>query len=353
MIYLPKKQLVWPSDSERLLTSQEVVARYQQGHAGATFEEAEREVLLDSMEEPDGEKICRDFSLEEIGKGKLTLLFKPAQDKWNVWPKPAQETGNCVGTAGANIGIILIGIDAVSGIPDEVTGNIEGFPDISPLAVQQGAVAWEPIYGFRGHSGQGASCDRLIRYVMEIGGIMARQNYPEIDLDLTTMNTKLSINWGRRSTPDSVNKIGKLHQIRQETNITLHESARDIVAAGHPLWVCSGLSFSSNRDERGYSPRTSKGWGHSWVIGGYDDRPQTVSHYGFPLALFMHDWAKWNSGPREIYDTKDPITGTSILIPHGCMWIDARFLEKSHVTAMNSLNSWQAKPLPSYETGIL
>lgn len=247
---------------------------------------------------------------------------------------------NCVAHAGKNCGIVLIGVEVASGQPDPVTGVVEDWPEVSPEAEAQGVVACEPIYGDRGHSGQGASCARLIRHVTEWGGIMLRKPYPHLDLDLTRYTVQLGIRWGRTGTPEPVRAEGRKHQIRQATDCPTHEVCRDFVANGYPIWVCSGLGFSSQRDENGYSPRRGS-WAHSWIIAGYDDREITRQRYGFPLALFIHDWGRWNSGGRRIL-------GTSIDIPEGCMWIDARLLDRCDCTAMSNLNGWPRRMLPDW-----
>jgi hypothetical protein len=330
----------WPERHESLTVSQ-VIDAYQAGLAGAYQEPEERDAFLASLEFPDGADVATRFGLAESGKGKLTLAYKPAYDHWpRCWPSPGQTTGDCVAHAGKNAAIVLIGVEASLGIADEVTGLVEGFPVVSEEAESQGVVACENIYGYRGHSGQGASCSRLQSYVTTHGGILLRKNYPELGIDLTRYDASHGIKWGRSSTPEAVNAEGKKHQIRTATNAPNHEVCRDFLANGYPIWACSSYGWSSTRDENGYS-RQSGRWSHSWVIMGYDDRDTTKQKYGFPLALYNHDWGRWNSGGRRIM-------GTDIDIPEGSMWIDARLLDNCDCTAMSSLNGWRRQPLPDY-----
>lgn len=335
---VPKGLKTW-NLNDVSLSPQEIVSRYEHGFAGCIYSEAEREATLDSMEEPDGEKIAYQHGFVGNGQGKLTMLWQYAQKQWNVWPKPAQTTGNCVGKAGANIGILLIGIDVVSNTPDEETGKVEGWPELSAVAVKNGVVADEPIYGDRGHAGQGASCDRLIRHMTDWGGVVLRQNYPGI-IDLEETDTAISIKWGRSQTPAKVRELGKSHQIRNATSLKGHEQVRDYVSVGCPIWVCSGLGWSSKRDENGYS-KQSGSWSHSWVVDGYDDRSETIQKYGFPLFHYNHDWGKWNGGGRVVLGTQDEI-------PEGSFWGDARLLDRCDLTAMNSVNGWPRRNLPDF-----
>lgn len=329
----------WPT-LQHTYKVEEVVQMYDKGFAGCIYSEAEREETLDSMPEPDGEKVAADNGFMGAGEGKLTMLWQYSQEHYKVWPKPGQETGNCVGCAGANIGIILIGIDVISKMADELTKKIEDWPELTPLAIKNGVVAFEPIYGDRGHAGQGASCDRLIRHVTDWGGIVLRKNYSDIGLNLEEVDTNLSIRWGRSQTPEAVRKLGQEHQVRHATTVNGWENGRDFIARGCPLWSCSGLGWSNKRDENGYS-KQSGSWGHSWVVDGFDDRKEIVEKYGFPLFHYNHDWGKWNSGGRRVY-------GTAVDIPEGSFWADARLLNKCDLWAMNSISGWPQRNLPPF-----
>jgi len=335
----------WPQH-EGLQSTEEIVRLYNQGFAGAYHSQRQKEKLLGEVTYPDGEVVCDTYGFTNDGKGKLSIPFLFAYKHWpKCWPCPGQSTGDCTSHAGKNAGIITIGVEVTLGEPDEATGIIEGWPEVTEEAEKQGVVACENIYGERGHRGQGASCYKLIRYVTGPGGIMLRKNYPDLNLDLTRYNARIGINWGGSGTPSNVDKEGNKHKIREATECKNHEVVRDMVARGFPIWACSGLGWSSKRDENGYS-RKSGSWSHSWVVAGYDDRADTVRKYGFPLFLFLHDWGRWNSGGRRIM-------GTDIDIPEGTFWGDARLLNKCECTAIGGLNGWKRKKLPDYLTGVL
>lgn len=342
------------------LTTEEVIACYESGMAGAFPDPYAREELRASVPYPDGEQAAYDFGLVGDGAGKLSLPYLYSWLNWpKCWPCPGQTTGDCVSHAGKNSGLVLIGSEVASGLPDPDTGIVEGFPVVTAEAEEQGVVACENIYRARGHSGQGASCERLISYVTKTGGIMLRKNYPELNLDLTRYDARLGIPGGS-GVPEPWNVEGAKHRIRTATEISGHENGRDFLHSGFVLWACSGLGWSSNRDENGYS-RQQGSWSHSWIIMAYDDRADTIKKYGFPLALYNHDWGKWNSGSRQIRDSAglvpaenkqdwinkgvvDATTG-NILIPEGSMWIDARLLNRCDVWAMSSLNGFPRRRL--------
>ncbi len=327
----------WPNQDAPVATSR-IIELYKTGFAGTQYDPEATEELYSSQPFPDGEQAAYDFGLVGSGKGKLSIPFLAAYKHWpKCWPCPGQETGDCVSHAGKNAAIVLIGAECEFGNPDETTGVVEDWPVVTAEAEEQGVVACEPIYGYRGHSGQGASCSRLIQYTCKVGGIHMRQPYPELSLDLTRYQVRLGMNWGGRGTPEPVNAEGRKHQIRTASDCQNFEICRDFVANGYPIWACSSLGWSSSRDANGYS-RQSGSWSHSWNIVGFDDRPETVSKYGFPLALYIHDWGKWNSGGRRIL-------GTDIDIPEGCMWIDARLLNRCECAAMSSFNGFPGRPI--------
>lgn len=352
---------LWPKRDD-LLNATEVVSLYERGFAGAWQDEEAEEELLASLPYPDGEKVCEEFGLAGTGQGKLSLAYLPSWNHWpKAWPSPAQETGDCVSRGGKNSAFVLIGAEVEAGQPDEITGVVEGFPSVSAEGERNGVVCCENIYGARGHGGQGANCSTLQRYMTSQGGILLRQNYPELGIDFTSLNTRLGMNWGGRGGPPSaVNAEGAKHQIRTCTNASTHEVCRDFIANYYPIWACSGLGWSSKRDENGYS-RQSGSWSHSWIIMGYDDRDETKQRYGFPLALYNHDWGRWNSGGRDVLNSSQFVpahlkdewvrnglvsasTG-NILIPEGAMWIDARLLNRCDTKAMASTNGWPGRTI--------
>lgn len=335
--HAPLGYRAWPQQ-DAPITTPRLIELYKQGFAGTIYQPEEDEKLLASQQFPDGEQAAYDFGLAGSGAGKLSIPFLAAYKHWpKCWPCPGQETGDCVSHAGKNSAIVLIGVEAELGLPDPDTGTVEGFPEVSAIAEQQGVVACEPIYGYRGHGGQGASCSRLIQYTCEVGGIHLRQNYPDLGIDLTNYTVRLGMNWGRSGPPAAVNEEGKKHQIRSASDCATHVICRDFIHNGYPIWACSSLGWSSSRDENGYSVQRGS-WSHSWIIMGYDDRPETISKYGFPLALYCHDWGKWNSGGRRIL-------GTDIDIPEGCMWIKASLLDRCDCTAMSNMNGYPRREI--------
>lgn len=363
--FAPKGLQQWPQEATDLDPAR-VQQMYVSGFAGAVYDPEARAEMLAGCLNPNGEQVAYDNNFAGLGSGKLTLPYLYAYAHWpKCWPSPGQTTGSCVSKAGKNAAIVNIGTDVASAMADEVSGKLEAFPEISEEAERNGVVASEPIYGARGHSGQGANCGTLQKWMMTEGGILLRQNYPDAGVDLTKANDSIGARWGGRGTPDALEAAGKQHQFRQATDCPNHEVVRDFHAAGYSNWACSGLGWSSKRDENGYSKQQG-GWSHSWITMAYDDRDVIKQKYGFPLALYLHDWGIWNTGGRRIFQSAsyvpphlkdswiqfglvDAASG-DLLIPEGAFWMDARLLDRCDCTAMSSVNGWPAKTLPPFNT---
>lgn len=348
----------WPRQ-DRALATKEVIRLYRAGHAGARHSRQAHEALNGLIAErggnPDGEAVIYGNRFAGAGAGKLSLLL-PAVEQvygYSALTHPGQKTGDCVSMAARDVILFLMCLEILSGRPDEETGLIEGTPEVPEVALRHGVLANEPFYRFRGHSSQGMNCDQALRFAMEVGGALARGVYqdPNDDggagegVDLSEYNVQWELP-GRRGVPEWIKRIARRNRLRDATRAKTHEQARDFVAQGRPIFICSSLGFSSNRDDNGYS-RRSGSWPHSWHVVGYDDRPETKRKYGFPLALAGHRWGQWNRGGRRIL-------GTQIDIPHGYWWLDARLLDRCWMTAVRMFSGWEISLLPDLgATGVV
>ena len=163
--------------------------------------------------------------------------------------------------------------------------------------------ATEAIYGARGHGGQGMSCARAATFVSETGGIIVRKNYPGA-ADFSKYNGNLGAGWGGRGLPDKVIDLANDHQIKTVSLIKTVEEARDALANGYGLAVCSNVGFSNKRDKQGIAKRSGS-WAHAMAWIACDD---TGSE---PLFLVQNSWGKWNDGGHPDWG---PIPDGSFLI---------------------------------------
>lgn len=137
-------------------------------------------------------------------------------------------------------------------------------------------------------------------------GTLLRQPYGSIDL--TTYSGARAREWGKRGNglPDALEPEAKEHPIRTASLVTTYEEARDAIANGFPVPVCSNQGFSETRDADGFA-RASGSWSHCMCFIGIDD---TATR---PALLCMNSWGPdWISGPKRLNQ------------PEGSFWVDAK-----------------------------
>ena len=284
------------------------------------------------MQDADGGSVAHQWEFAGAGKGKLSLLF-PAIDAVfpGALPGPPQLWGDCVGAAAANAYLGSLAQEIVDARPDEVTGVVEGPPDIPELGVRQGVVARESIFAWRGKSSDGWFCSAAAKAVTE-KGVLVRKPYPELGIDLTKYTNETIRLGGARPPSDKWLEESSKYVARTATFVTGREQVRDFIAAGYAIFQCSALGFERTRNEDGVSRQTTV-WHHAQLWSGFDDREITIKKYGQPLVLWTNSWGSWNSGSRRIL-------GTAIDIPPGSYWALASTIDKCQCIALSSVAGW-------------
>jgi len=178
--------------------------------------------------------------------------------------------------------------------------------------------ATEGIYGSRGHGGEGMTCSGAARFVNQNGGILLRKKYG--DIDLSSYQGRLGASWGSRGVPKSLIEIAQKNKVKTVSLINTVEQARDAIANGYCISVCSMFGFSSRRDKYGIASQSGS-WSHAMAWVGMDD---THEIYNETLFLVQNSWGVWNNGPTR-HDQ-----------PEGSFWI-----RESDAAGMLSANgSW-------------
>ena len=298
--------------------SEAIIHAYMSGFSGTIDDPAADEWLNDQLEFQNYGEVCDKFGLwtdgevedglylpylavvkaegERLGiSGTLAELSR--DERINPWPE-SQTTGDCVSHWCRNACDIARALDIYA------KGEFEEW---------RVRTATEPIYGARGHAGQGANCSKLAGFVSVQGGMMLRKNYSDLKLDLSRYNASIGDQWGRSGVPEAVKSEAKKHQIINVTRITDAEQFRQAYRNGLAVGGCSDIAFSRSRDANGYS-RVSGSWNHAMQGIGYDEREVVKEKYGERLVCEVNSWGKWNSGGRRIL-------GTEIDIPHGSCWV--------------------------------
>lgn len=324
----------------------DVVAAYEAGFVGAKSDPAVTARLQAKIAAaggvPDGAMACSAYGLTGSGAGKLSLAFMAINDVYpDALPGGAQGRGDCVSWSTRNACLTTMCTDIMSGVPDEVSGKLEGAPKISDEARLNGVLSTEAFYNWRRHGGDGWICAEAVDVAMEDSGLWLRKEYPEISVDFTRYSSKNAGIYGSKTPPDSWREIGKNHRIRTATVLKTYEELRDMLANGYGVTSCGGESFSDVRDENGYATRTRAGWAHAMAYGAVDDRDVIKAKYGEPLVLLIQSWGEWNSGGRRIL-------GTKIDIPVGSFWVKWSDVANREMIAVSGVPGWPPKKLKDY-----
>lgn len=298
-------------------SSKDLYDMYRGGYSGCIWEPAHFEYMMTSLKHP----LFGDASkrIKNSGKGKLSTPYKSVL-KFDKNPyNERQTTGDCVSHGTRNA------CDVSRAVEIDVHNERESW-------VARGAT--ESIYGYRGHGGQGMSCSRAAEFVSRAGGILVRKNYKGV-IDFSKYNSSIGSHWGVRGVPDDVLDLANDHQIKTVSLVKTIEEARDALANGYGIAVCSGHGFSSTRDKKGFAKR-SGGWAHCMAWIACDD---TGSE---PAFLVQNSWGKWNDGGHPDWGP----------IPDGSFLIRAQdaadMLSQNGSYAFSQFDGFPVQKLPSY-----
>ena len=299
------------------MTPNDLYNNYRKDFSGCLWEQHVFDELLESSKYAyfsDGAK-----KISDSGKGKLSAPFKSVLKFDKKAYSERQSTGDCVSHATRSA------VDLSRAIEIDVKGEAEGW-------IARGAT--EAIYGARGHSGQGMSCSRAATFVSQSGGVLVRKNYPGV-ADFSKYNGNMGAGWGSRGLPDKVIDAANDHQIKTVSLIKTVEEARDALANGYGIAVCSNYGFSNRRDNKGIA-RKSGSWAHCMAWTACDDTGKE------PLFLVQNSWGKWNSGEHPEWG---PIPDGSFLIRAS----DAEgMLRQNGAYAFSNFNGFPPQKLPDY-----
>lgn len=299
-------------------TPEELYNNYRKGFSGCLWEQHIFDHLMEVSKYPlFGDAIGSKF--KNSGKGKLSTPYKSLLKFDKKAFDERQTTGDCVSHGTRNA------CDVSRAVEIDVHGEREAW-------IARGAT--EAIYGARGHGGQGMSCARAAEFVSKNGGIVLRQNYKNV-ADFSKYNGNLGAGWGARGLPDAVIDLANDHQIKTVSLIRTIEEARDALANGYGICVCSNYGFSNKRDKKGIS-NTSGNWAHAMAWTACDD---TGSE---PLFLVQNSWGKWNGGGHPDWG---PIPDGSFLIRAE---VAAGMLAANGSYAFSNFDGFPLQKLPDY-----
>ncbi len=303
-------------------TPRQILNAYRAGFKGSICDPKDVASLLGDLSHPLFGASA--YELRHSGEGQLSLPFKSlVKFDPSFGGHERQTTGDCVSHSTRNA------VDITRAVEIDVNNEMEEF-------VARGAT--EGIYGHRGHAGQGMSCSRAARFVNEYGGVLLRQDYEELDLDLSEYDSDIGAKWGKRGVPDDIVEEASKHQVRTISLVTTVEEARDALANGYSISACSGYGFSSRRDSNGFA-KPQGNWNHAMCWIGCDD---THEVYRETCFLIQNSWGFWNNGPKKHEQ------------PDGSFWVREsvarKMLAQQGSWVFSSVDGFPARELPDYGT---
>jgi len=235
-------------------------------------------------------------AIQGSGAGKTILLHEVVKEVLGYFPIHLQTIGDCVSHGWG------LGIDVHKCVRIALQGENEEF---------RGQTATEIIYagsrveiGGGQIAGDGSIGAWAAKFVTQYGTLV-RGKYG--NLDLTTYNGNTAKSMGRRGAgvPDSLEPQVREHPVHTTSLVRSYEEARDAIANGYPVPVCSNRGFQMKRDADGFA-RPSGSWPHCMCFVSVDDTARR------PGLLCCNSWGEdWISGPTRLNQ------------PAGSFWVDA------------------------------
>jgi hypothetical protein len=328
-----------------LSPDRDLIAQYESGYQGVVPNPAADKALVAMLQQRGGYaaagQAIQDYDLKDTGKGKLSLPYIAALQLYpGCLPGGSQGRGSCVAWNTRNAALVSYCAYIMYG------QNAERFtaPAVSPAGIQNGVASTEGIYWYRHHASDGWDGASAAKVAIEKCGLMLRQNYPTIGIDLTTYSAETEGRWGATEPPENVQQITRQHLCSNATVCETYEEVRDMLANGYAISTCGGESFSFNRDDWGVSSRTRQGWSHAMAMVGVDDRPETIAKYGCGLVVVQNSWG-------DAFHGNDIIHGTALRIPVGSFWARWADVRDRYCVALGPSKGWPAAKLPDWGLG--
>ena len=230
------------------------------------------------------------------GEGKTVLLYQALETLLGRFPVHAQTIGDCV-SHGFGIAVdVLQAVEILAGESERWVAETATEAIYALSRVERG----------KGQLGNGdGSIGAWAADAVTKWGTLRRQVYGRHDL--TKYDGNRAKEWGRprAGLPDDLEPEAAPYRVGTASLVTSYRAARDAIANGYPVPVCSDVGFTDRRDSEGFAKRSGS-WAHCMAFLGVDDNPRR------PGLLCMNSWGPdWISGPTRHGQ------------PPGSFWVDA------------------------------
>jgi len=257
--------------------------------------------------------------LKHTGDDKTVLLYEAARKVMGQDPDPGpQKIGDCVSWGYA------CGVDLIACI-EVLKGEAEEYSWDRRAATEAIYALSRVEYGNLDGSYQDGSVGAWAAAAVTKGGTLSRTK-------LGAYDPQRAKQWGAKGLPDELEPEAKQHTVTTAALVKTFEEARDAIANGYPVPVCSGQGFTMTRDAQGFcTPRGS--WAHCMCFIGAIAGSR-------PGLLCKQSWGKNTpSGPLGDID-----------IPDCCFWVEAatctRMLREGDSFALSQFNGYPTQSIP-------
>lgn len=252
--------------------------------------------------------------LRGSGEGKTVLLSAAVRSVVGKdIPYPAQQIGCCVGRGFA------AGVDILACVEIAVDKQAEEFQETSHEAIY--GLSRE-IGNFLGPVGQDGSVGAWAAKAVNQHGTVSRNV-------VGPYSDRKAGEWGHRGVPADIKSKMK-NKVRTVSLVQTYEEARDSIANGYPVVVCSNRGFTMERDSRGFC-KPQGTWNHCMLFMGI--------RHDIPGLLCMQSWGMDNPRGPMVLDQ-----------PSNTFWVEDRvsddMLGQGDSWALCDFDGYAARELP-------
>jgi hypothetical protein len=257
--------------------------------------------------------------IKDSGKNKTIVLTDLIEKVTGSFRSRNQTIGDCVSMCTA------LAVDIAKAVDIYIKGDLEEW--IAETSTEDIYAGSRVIIG-RSQLGNsdGSIGAWAAKWVNEYGAL-PRGKYGNVDI--SKYDGQRARLWGRANVgpPKTLIPLIKEHPILTTSLVKSYAEARDLIANGYPITVCSNLGFSNQRDKEGFA-KPSGSWAHCMCVIGVRDNSRR------PGVLIQNSWGIWNAGPKT--DNQ----------PDGSFWVDADIFEKY---MLSQRDSWALSGYTGFE----
>lgn len=185
-----------------------------------------------------------------------------------LWDIARKVLGNLLpprnqGSVGSCVAFATVRAIEYTMLAEIAAGDPEMFASLAPEPVYAGSRVEVGKGKLGNHDGSiGAWAATFVRD----WGILPQQILGEHDL--TTYSEARCRRWGKDGCPDDLEQLSRSHPVRSVTRVSTWTTAKQALANGYGIAVCSNQGFKMVRNEIGEC-RASGSWAHAMCLSGY------------------------------------------------------------------------------------